>query len=86
MTYSLHSGEIFDPTELAEAVTPEAARQALSQGHHAKALLLALRLKDTDMMQHMVLSIPADQVRESCLHSIIVHCNLQTHSLTWGAL
>ena len=63
--YSLKSGEIFDPTELEEAVTPEAARQALSQHHYATALLLALRLKDTDMLRHMMLSVPDQQVRPS---------------------
>ena len=65
MVYSLHTGDFFDPTELEEAVTPEAARQALARQHYVKALLLALRLKDTDMMRHMMLSVPDKQVRPS---------------------
>ena len=64
LTYALNSGDFFDPTELAEAVTPEAARLALSQRHYVKALLLALRLKDTDLLRHVMLTIPDDQVRQ----------------------
>ena len=63
----LNTGEFFDPTDLEEAVTPEAARQALSQHQYVKALLLALRLKDTDMLRHMMLLVPDQQVRPSRL-------------------
>ena len=62
--YALSSGEFFDPTELAEAVTPQAARQALSQRQYVKALLLAMRLKDTDMLENILFSVPDEQVRQ----------------------
>jgi len=65
--YSLNTGDFFDPTDLEEAVTPEAARQALSQHQYVKALLLTLRLKDTDMLRHMMLSVPDQEVRPSSL-------------------
>jgi len=76
--YSLNTGEFFDPTDLEEAVTPEAARQALSQHQYVKALLLALRLKDTDMLRHMMLSVPDQQVRPE--QSPLIPCFVSINS------
>ena len=72
--YSLSGGKFFDPTELAEAITPQAARQALSQHHYVKALLLAMRLKDTQMLENILLSVPDKQVRHPALRAYLVPC------------
>ena len=61
----LSSGDFFDPTELAEAITPQAARQALSKRQYVKAMLLAMRLKDTDLLTDTLLSVPDEQVRQA---------------------
>ena len=62
MLYSLDDGSIFDPTDLAEDVTIEAARRALQHRMYLKALLLALRLKEPELLEHVLLSTPGDQV------------------------
>lgn len=53
---------MFDPTDLAEDVTVEAARRALHHGMYLKALLLALRLKEAELLEHVLLSTPGKQV------------------------
>jgi periodic tryptophan protein 2 len=62
LVYSLDEGLVFDPTDLDEDVTPEAARRASASGAHARALLIALRLRDPDTLRHVVLSTPPQQV------------------------
>ncbi|KAL6776538.1 UTP1 [Auxenochlorella protothecoides x Auxenochlorella symbiontica] len=52
----------FDPTDLAEGVTPEAALRALRSGAHLRALLLALRLGEAELTRHVLLSTPREHV------------------------
>ena len=52
---SLDESLVFDPTDLAEDVTPAAALRALGRGAHLRALLMALRLNDPQLVQHVVL-------------------------------
>lgn len=40
----------------------EAARRALEHRMYLKALLLALRLKEAELLEHVLLSTPKDQV------------------------
>ncbi|PRW59321.1 periodic tryptophan 2-like protein [Chlorella sorokiniana] len=62
LLYSVDESLVFDPTDLAEDVTPAAALKALGQGAHLKALLMAMRLNDPKLTQHVVLSTPRAQV------------------------
>ncbi|KAK9830156.1 hypothetical protein WJX72_010038 [[Myrmecia] bisecta] len=62
LLYSLDDGLVFDPTDLGEDATPAAAYAASSRGGHLRALLIALRLKDPDVMRHVILSVPPAQV------------------------
>jgi periodic tryptophan protein 2 len=55
LLYSLDEGLVFDPTDLAEDVTPAAALKAVGRGAYLKALLMAVRLNDPSMVQHVVL-------------------------------
>ena len=55
MCRSLDESLVFDPTDLAEDVTPAAALRALGRGAHLRALLMALRLNDPQLVQHVVL-------------------------------
>jgi periodic tryptophan protein 2 len=60
---SLDEGTLFDPTDLAEDVTPGAVLRALAQGACLRALLCALRLRDQELATHVVLSTPPQQVK-----------------------
>eukprot|EP00884_Botryococcus_braunii_P018730 jgi/Botrbrau1/5540/Bobra.0023s0024.1 len=62
LLYSLDQGLVFDPTDLAEDITPQAARAALDQRAFLKSLLIALRLKDADLVNHVVLSTPPHEM------------------------
>jgi hypothetical protein len=55
-------GLVFDPTDLAEDITPQAAHAALGARAYLRALLISLRLKDADLIRHVVLSTPAPEV------------------------
>ena len=62
LLYGLDQGLVFDPTDLAEDITPGAARKALASGAFLKALLIALRLKEPDVLRHVIMSVPPAQV------------------------
>ena len=62
LLYSLDQGLVFDPTDLAEDITPAAAYKALATGACLKALLVALRLKDPEVVRHVIMSTPPSQV------------------------
>ena len=62
LLYGLDAGAVFDPTDLAEDVTPAAVGRALDEGAPLRAALLALRLKDGQLLRHALLSTRPDQV------------------------
>ena len=64
LLYSLDQGLVFDPTHLTEDITPAAAYKALGNRAFVRALLIALRLKDPDVLRHVIMSTPPNQVRE----------------------
>ena len=73
LLYSLDQGLVFDPTDLTEDITPAAAFKALSNRAFVRALLIALRLKDPDVVRHVIMSTPPNQVRlysAQCLASL----------------
>lgn len=83
LLYSLDDGSVFDPTDLAEDVTVEAAHRALQHSMYLKALLLALRLKEAELLEHVLLSTPEDQVRSPTL---LTHTQPSCHTVlpyTW---
>lgn len=53
---------IFDAMELDEEATPAKARDALSLGHYAKALDIAIRLRIHGLAEEVIESIPMDQI------------------------
>jgi periodic tryptophan protein 2 len=63
LVYSLDEETMFDPTDLGEDVTPAAAASALQQGAHARALLLALRLKDLELVRRTLEAVPPAEIR-----------------------
>jgi periodic tryptophan protein 2 len=58
LMYSLDDSLVFDPTDLAEDVTPAAVLRALAAGAHLRGLLLALRLGDAPLVRHALLATP----------------------------
>ena len=62
LLYSLDQGLVFDPTDLTEDITPAAAHKALANRAFLRALLIALRLKDPEVVRHVVMAIPPSQV------------------------
>lgn len=62
LLYSLDEGMVFDPTDLAEDVTPAAVLRALGSGAYLRALLVALRLGDPGLLRHVLLSTPPASV------------------------
>ena len=63
LLYSLDQGLVFDPTDLTEDVTPAAAYKALGSRAFLRALLIALRLKDPEVLRRVIMSTPPGQVR-----------------------
>ncbi|CAH8543729.1 unnamed protein product [Dicrocoelium dendriticum] len=53
---------LFDAVDLDEEATPANARAALSQGHYAKALDIAIRLRIHELAEEVIESIPMDQI------------------------
>ncbi len=66
LVYSLDSRLVFDPFELSEEVTPAAVRRALSEGEHARGLLLSLRLNERDLLREAVERVPHGEVELLC--------------------
>ncbi|KAL6751014.1 WD40 repeat-like protein [Haematococcus lacustris] len=60
--YSLDDDMLFDPTDLSEDLTPATCRKALAAGAHLRALLIALRLRDSQLLRACVFGTPAAQV------------------------
>ena len=58
LLYSLDEGMVFDPTDLAEDITPAAVLRALGSGAYLRALLVALRLRDPVLTRHVLLATP----------------------------
>ena len=61
MIYSLDSNLTFDPFEFGMEVTPELMKRSLSEGEYSMALLLALRLNVSDLIQQVLESTPTGQ-------------------------
>lgn len=56
LVYGLDQDLYFDPTDLAEDVTPAAVSRALRSEAYVKACLIALRLGDETLVRHVLLS------------------------------
>lgn len=62
LIYSLDSTLTFDPFEFGMEVTPEVMKKALAEREYSMALLLALRLNVTELIQEALESTPLDQI------------------------
>jgi len=61
LIYSLDAGMVFDPFLLDESVTPDSIRKTLQDGDWAKALMMSIKLNESDLIQEVMESIrPSD--------------------------
>lgn len=63
LLYSLDDALVFDPTDLGQDVTPQAAKAASEKRQHLKAMLLAVRLNDQQLLSSVMLATPPSEVR-----------------------
>ncbi len=64
LVYSLDSRMLFDPFDLEMEVTPKAARSLIREEDYGKALSMALRLNEPDLIREVLEQVPPDQVRQ----------------------
>ena len=57
--YTLDTGLVFDPLDLAVEVTPEAVRKAVAQKRFSVALAMSLRLCDRELVARVVEAVPS---------------------------
>ena len=62
LMYSLDSKMIFDPFELEEEITPKATRLMIREQEYDRALSMALKLNEPDLIREVIEQIPPHQV------------------------
>lgn len=62
LVFSLDESLTFDPFDLDESVTPAAAAAASAEGKHAKAVVMALHLNETEVIQRALAAVPVGAV------------------------
>ena len=62
LMYGLDSQMTFDPTDLTEDITPAAVLQSMNSGAYLRALLIAVRLGDQDLIQKVIVCTPPAMV------------------------
>jgi periodic tryptophan protein 2 len=62
LVYSLATAALFDPTNLAEDVTVPTVHRLIGRGAHLKALLVAVRLGEPQLVRHALYSVPPSDV------------------------
>jgi len=62
LVFAKDEGLVFDPFGLDEAVTPAAVHRAHRAGEHLKALAMAIRLKDKEVVWLVMQGVPLDAV------------------------
>lgn len=62
LVFSLDDRLVFDPTDLTEEITPDAVERALLSGAVLKAILIALRLRDRDLIEKCLFSTPSSTI------------------------
>ena len=78
LLYSQDDGMLFDPSDITEAITPVACRQALEARAFVRAALIALRLGEPELLRHVLMSTPLAQVCQpvpACLCPLFRGCS-----------
>uniref|UniRef100_A0A1A9W3Q6 WD_REPEATS_REGION domain-containing protein n=1 Tax=Glossina brevipalpis TaxID=37001 RepID=A0A1A9W3Q6_9MUSC len=70
--YSLDKGIVFDPFNLSLEVTPKAVRASIKNGEFSKALIMALKLNETNLITFALESIPCqDDLPNEFAHRLL---------------
>lgn len=70
LMYSLNKGIVFDPYQLSVEITPKATRELLRKRDFSAALIMALKLNETSLIQEVVEGVPYRDGEEFELHNI----------------
>jgi periodic tryptophan protein 2 len=62
LVYSLDKGIVFDPYQLSIEVTPKMTRSLLEQEEFANALVMALKLNESELVQEVMEKIPHREI------------------------
>ncbi|KAL0615505.1 Periodic tryptophan protein 2-like protein [Plecturocebus cupreus] len=62
LIYSLDTRVLFDPFELDTSVTPRRVREALRRQDFTQAILMALRLNESKLVQETLEAVPRDEI------------------------
>ena len=65
LAFTLDTGLVFDPLDLAEEVTPEAVGVAISQRRYPLALAVGLRLGDRELVTRAAEAVPVTDSESS---------------------
>ena len=63
LIYTLDESTIFDPFDLSLDLTPSSIADTLASGDHLMALVMALRLSETPLIQRCYESVPTPSIR-----------------------
>lgn len=72
LIYSLDQNLVFDPFELEMDITPVSIRATLAAGEHSRALMLAFRLNEQNLIQEVLELTPVTDGEAK--HSFIAYC------------
>lgn len=63
MIYSLDKGIVFDPYQMSIEVTPKAARTLIREKEYSAALIMALKLNESNLVQEIIEQIPHRDIK-----------------------
>jgi periodic tryptophan protein 2 len=62
MLYSLDKGIVFDPFQMSIEVTPKATRALINDNDYSSALIMALKLNESNLIQEIIEQIPSKNI------------------------
>lgn len=66
LVFSLDSRRMFDPVDLDPSINPKSIYRTLKKGEYSNALVMALKLNEENVLQDIILGIPANSVQVVC--------------------
>lgn len=78
LIYSLDRGIVFDPLNLSLEVTPKKARECLQEQEYSTALLMALKLNETKLIEEIIEQIPYNDSKYFLIEFSINKFNFDT--------
>lgn len=82
LIYDLDRSTEFDPIDLEEDITPQAATQFLQNHNFQKAFIVAFRLRDATLIRHCLLSTPVEKIRWIVRQIPLIHAGQMLDSIS----